>query len=142
MKRVQIFSVGKLKDAQLQKLCDDYHRRCGRLFRAELRPLRDLRALKSALPKRGVLVALDERGTQSTSRQFAALLRRWLDDPGPGVSFVIGGADGLDDELRRRATHLLSLSQLTFAHRLVHLLLAEQLYRAVSILQGSPYHRD
>ena len=142
MKSVTIYSVGKLKDAHLRGLCDDYYRRCSRGFSVQQRPLRDLCALKSALPRRGILVALDERGEQHTSRQLAANLRRWLDDPGPGVSVIIGGADGLDSELRQRADYLLSLGKLTFAHQLVQLMLAEQLYRAVSIMQGSPYHRD
>ena len=142
MKTVTIYSVGKLKDAHLRGLCDEYFRRCGHGFAVKQRPLRDLRALKAALPKRGVLVALDERGEQHTSRQLAALMRRWLDDPGPGVGLVVGGADGLDGELRQRADHVWSLGKLTFANQLVHLMLAEQLYRAVSILQGSPYHRD
>ena len=142
MKSVTIYSVGKLKDAHLREQCEDYFKRCSRVFSVKQRPLRDLRALKSALPRRGILVALDERGEQHTSRQLSAMLRRWLDDPGPGVSLVIGGADGLDSELRQRADHLLSLGKLTFAHQLVQLMLAEQLYRAVSIMQGSPYHRD
>ncbi len=142
MKTVTIFSVGKVKDAHLRGLCDDYHRRCGRLFSMKSKPVRNLKALASALPKRGIVVALDERGEEHTSRQLAARLRRWLDDPGPSVSFVVGGADGLDEKVRKRADHVWSLGKLTFAHQLVHLLLAEQLFRAVSILQGSPYHRD
>lgn len=142
MKTVNILSVGKVKDAHLRGLCDDYYKRCGRLFSVKQRPLRDLKALASSLPRRGVVVALDERGEEHTSRQLASLLRRWLDDPGPGVSLVIGGADGLDEKVRKRANHVWSLGKLTFAHQLVHLMLAEQLYRAVSILQGSPYHRD
>ena len=142
MKAVTIYSVGKVKDAHLRALCDDYFKRCSRQFAVKQRPSRDLQALTSALPRRGILVALDERGEQHTSRQLAARLRRWLDDPGPGVSLVIGGADGLGEDLRRRADHLWSMGKLTFAHQLVHLMLAEQLYRAVSIMQGSPYHRD
>lgn len=142
MKQVQIFAVGKLKDPHLRRLCDDYYRRCGRAFAARERELRDLPALVAALPRRGVVVALDERGDQATSRQLARDLRGWLDGPQRQVTFVIGGADGLDRAVRDRADHLLSLGQLTYAHRLVRLLLAEQLFRAVSIWNGSPYHRD
>ena len=142
MKRALILAVGRQKDAELRRLCEDYYRRCSRRLRVEEREVVDLAALGRALPRQDeMLVALDERGRQHSSRGFAALLRGWLEGPEQTVVFVIGGADGLNDELRRRADHLLSLGQMTFAHRLVRLLLAEQLYRAVSILDGAPYHR-
>lgn len=111
-------------------------------MQVEQREVKDLKAMRRALPDRDALVlALDERGRQRTSQQLAALLQGWLEGPASTAVFLVGGADGLDDELRRRADHLLSLSKMTIAHRLVHVLLAEQLYRAVSIIEGSPYHR-
>ena len=142
MKRALILAVGRQKDADFRRLCEDYYRRCSRRFRVEERELKDVRALKQAVPHRdAVVVALDEHGGQHTSRAFARLLGGWLDRPITTVVFLIGGADGLDDELRSRADHQLSLGSMTFAHRLVRLVLAEQLYRAVSILEGAPYHR-
>jgi len=136
-----ILAVGKLKEPCLEQSCEDYYRRCRRTLPISVKEVRDLAALRSALPERATLVILDERGGQVGSRDFATRLGRWLETPRPLV-FVVGGADGLDDELRARADFLLSLGKMTFAHRLVRLMLAEQLYRAVSILEGSPYHRE
>jgi 23S rRNA (pseudouridine1915-N3)-methyltransferase len=90
----------------------------------------------------GVLVALDERGKTLGSEDFAKRLLRWRDDGKPAVSFVIGGADGLDPALAARADLALSFSPLTWPHQLVRIMLAEQLYRATTILSGHPYHRE
>ena len=97
--------------------------------------------MKKAIPAKARLIILDETGSQFTSREFAKTLEKWTSDSKELV-FAIGGADGFDGELRNRADALLSLGKMTFAHRLARLILSEQLYRAVSILQGSPYHRD
>lgn len=88
------------------------------------------------------LVVLDERGKHLESKRFAEHLGRWRDGGVRQVAFVIGGAYGLTDVVRERADLLLSLSAMTFPHQLVRVLFAEQLYRAVSILQGSPYHHE
>jgi len=97
--------------------------------------------IRSAIPRDSLLVALDERG-----REFGtAALARWLEgaqNESQNAAFVIGGADGLDPGIRRDATLNLRLSAMTLPHALARVLLAEQLYRAVSILQGHPYHRD
>jgi 23S rRNA (pseudouridine1915-N3)-methyltransferase len=140
MRELTLLAVGKLRDSGLRALCDDYYARCRRRFRVVERELRDLSALREAVPKRRQLVLLDERGAQHDSRAFAKQLGRWLGGPHP-LLFGIGGADGFGD-LRQEADALLSLGSMTFAHRLVRVLFAEQLYRAVSILDGSPYHRD
>lgn len=95
----------------------------------------------AALPTGCVPVVLDERGVQTTTRELAGWMRRWMDE-GVNPAFVIGGADGLDDTVKVRAHKLLGLSQLTLPHALVRVVLAEQLYRAVSVLKGHPYHRD
>lgn len=94
-----------------------------------------------ALPAACVPVVLDERGVQVTTRELADWIRGWMDE-GVSPAFVIGGADGLDDNVKARAHKLLGVSRLTLPHALVRVLLAEQLYRAVSILKGHPYHRD
>lgn len=86
------------------------------------------------------VVVLDERGRTLTSPQFAERLGSWRDQGVRQVVFVIGGAYGLTDEVRERADLVLALSAMTFPHQLVRVLFAEQLYRAFSILQGSPYH--
>lgn len=90
----------------------------------------------------GVVVALDERGKMLGSEDFANRLLRWRDDGKPAVSFVIGGADGLEPGLVAGADLTLSFSPLTWPHQLVRIMLAEQLYRATTILSGHPYHRE
>ncbi len=86
------------------------------------------------------VVVLDERGAQLTSPQFAERLGKWRDQGVRQVAFVIGGAYGMTDAVRERADLVLALSAMTFPHQLVRVLFAEQLYRAMAILQGSPYH--
>lgn len=97
--------------------------------------------ISKALPDRGSVVVLDERGKTCTSTELAKRIVRWRDD-GDDVSFVIGGADGIAPTLKARADWLWSLSSLTLPHGLVRVLLVEQLYRAVSILGNHPYHRE
>ena len=87
------------------------------------------------------VVALDERGAPWTTRELASKLERWRESTG-ALSFVIGSADGLDDGFKRRAAARFSLSALTLPHALVRVVLAEQIYRAASLLAGHPYHRD
>ncbi len=87
------------------------------------------------------MVALDERGKPWTTRMLAQRLQRWRDS-GSDVAFVIGSADGLDPAIRDDAAVVVALSALTLPHAMVRVLLAEQLYRAVSLNAGHPYHRD
>jgi 23S rRNA (pseudouridine1915-N3)-methyltransferase len=97
--------------------------------------------ITSALPDQAMLIALDERGRQFTTAELAEYLSRWMQD-GVQPCFVIGGADGLDASLKARADLLFGLSRLTLPHGLARVMLAEQLYRAVSMLKGHPYHRE
>lgn len=101
----------------------------------------EARALRAALPE-GITVALDEHGKTLGSEAFAQQLARWRDDGRPAVGFLIGGPDGLDATLVRDADLALSFSPLTWPHQLVRIMLAEQLYRATTILAGHPYHRE
>lgn len=100
----------------------------------------EAKALGASLPE-GIIVALDERGKSIGSEVFAAQIGRWRDDGRPAASFVIGGADGLDPAFVAKADLVLSFSPLTWPHQLVRIMLAEQLYRATTILAGHPYHR-
>lgn len=95
----------------------------------------------AALPAGSVPVVLDERGAQVTTRELASWLQGWMAE-GVSPAFVIGGADGLADNVKARAVKLLGVSRLTLPHALARVLLAEQLYRAVCIIKGHPYHRD
>lgn len=95
----------------------------------------------AALPKDCEVVALDERGETPTTLVLADTLKAWLAG-GRDIAFVIGGADGLHDDVKRRAGKLLALSRFTLPHGLVRVVLAEQLYRAVTVLHNHPYHRE
>ena len=93
------------------------------------------------VPKGARVVALVERGRDLTTAQLAAQIGRWIGDAAP-TAFVVGGPDGLDAQLRKDAALLLRLSSLTLPHALAQVLLAEQLYRAATLLTGHPYHRE
>lgn len=97
--------------------------------------------IEAALPQGVLRVVLDERGRSFPTRTLADHLKRWRND-GRDIAFIIGGADGLDDTVKSSAGLLWSLSPLTLPHGLVRVVLAEQLYRASSLLAGHPYHRD
>lgn len=96
--------------------------------------------IESVIPKGSRVIALDERGKDLTTVQLSQLLTQWQQD-GRDVTFVIGGADGLDAGFKASADMLIRISSLTLPHGMVRVLLAEQLYRAWSITQNHPYHR-
>jgi len=96
--------------------------------------------IEAAIPKGAHIIALDEHGKDLTSVQLSQLLKQWQQDGGD-VTFVIGGADGLDADFKKNADMLLRISSLTLPHGMVRVMLAEQLYRAWSITQNHPYHR-
>ena len=97
--------------------------------------------LRAGVDAGAALILLDERGKSLTSEQFAARIARLRDGGRRAMAFVIGGPDGLDPALRAEAELILSFGQLTWPHQLARIMLAEQLYRAVTILSGHPYHR-
>lgn len=147
-----VLSPGRFKAGPERDLFERYSTRCP--WRVELMELtlrRDVaagerraaesRLIAHRLPTGRPLVLLDASGELATSEAFARRLGGWRDDGSAGVSFVIGGAEGVDAELHRRADWRLALGRLTWPHLLVRALLAEQLYRAASILAGHPYHR-
>lgn len=98
-------------------------------------------ALLAALPAGAGLVVLDPRGRSLSSEDFAARIASDRDVGAPALAFVIGGADGLSDQVRARAGLMIAYGAATFPHQLVRAMLAEQIYRAVTILAGHPYHR-
>lgn len=104
-------------------------------------PAAEARLLERAVPKGAAVCALDERGRMLSSPEFAGLLAGWRDAGRPAAAFLIGGADGLDPGLRGRADAAVSLGPMVWPHMLARAMLAEQLYRAASILAGTPYHR-
>jgi 23S rRNA (pseudouridine1915-N3)-methyltransferase len=157
--RVSIAAVGRMKSGPERELVARYLDRASASGRAlaltgfdtteiaesragssASRKADEARGLAAAVPP-GILVALDERGKGLGSDAFAGQLGRWRDDGRPAVSFLIGGADGLDPELVSRADVVISFSPMVWPHQLVRIMLAEQLYRATTILSGHPYHR-
>jgi 23S rRNA (pseudouridine1915-N3)-methyltransferase len=132
--RIRILAVGKVRKGWVREGVELYRKRLPGLAIVELRdagPEREAAAIRAELRRDEQLVVLSEEGQTLGSRALASRL-----------AFAIGGADGLAPALRSEASWCLSLSPLTFPHELARLLLLEQLYRAQSILQGSPYHRD
>ena len=97
--------------------------------------------IQAALPKDVLRIALDERGKHWTTRQLTEQMKDWLSS-GRDVAFIIGGADGLHESIRGSANQLLALSAMVLPHGMVRVLLAEQLYRAHSLLNNHPYHRE
>jgi 23S rRNA (pseudouridine1915-N3)-methyltransferase len=97
--------------------------------------------IEAACPKGARIVVLDERGERLTTQQLSVRLKAWMHD-GRDVALLIGGPDGLDPALRDRADERIRLSDLTLPHAMVRVLLAEQLYRAWSLMVGHPYHRE
>jgi 23S rRNA (pseudouridine1915-N3)-methyltransferase len=150
--RIVIASVGRDRKDPAGALCEDYARRCGwpvelielapRAVPAGRRLEEEAERLLKAIPEGAVTVALDERGRNLDSRGFARRLADWRDAGRPAVAFVIGGADGLAPALLERADERLAFGSMTWPHRLVRVMLLEQIYRAQTILAGHPYHRD
>jgi 23S rRNA (pseudouridine1915-N3)-methyltransferase len=101
----------------------------------------EARRILAALPQNCRRIALDEHGTQPTTGQLAAQMQDWMREGGD-VAFIIGGADGLHESVKQAAQQLLALSALTLPHALARVLLAEQLYRAYSMMHNHPYHRE
>ncbi len=154
--KIRIVAVGRLRPGPEATLVSDYVTRFDRTGRAlGLGPveIREVEAKKGGMAAEAALIekaaigaspliALDERGKSLTSPQFAAQLADWRDQGRAEACMVIGGADGIAPELRTRADFRLSLGQMVWPHMLVRVMLAEQLYRAASILAGTPYHRE
>lgn len=151
--RITLLAVGRMKAGAAQDLYELYAARLRWPITVkeveERRPLppealkeQEGALLLAALPRGARTIALDEGGRQLSSRDFAAQLGRWQDDGVQDLAFLIGGADGLAQEARKAADVILSLGRMTWPHMLVRGLLAEQLFRAESILAGHPYHRD
>jgi len=150
--RLHIVAVGKLKAGPHAALARHYAERLAWPLAVreveEKRPLpaaelkeREGALLLAAVPAGAVLIALDEHGRSLTSPAFAQKLAQWRDGGITDLAFVIGGADGLADQVRQKARLVLSLGAMTWPHLLVRGMLLEQLYRAQQILAGHPYHR-
>ena len=155
--KILIAAVGRLRDGHEAALTADYLQRAtvaGRqlgfksveVVEVEAKPSGDQRAEAGALfratPDNSRKILLDERGAEWASRQLAEKLARWRDDGIACATFWIGGADGVSQSVKDNADEKLAFGRQTWPHRLVRVMISEQIYRAVTILSGNPYHRD
>ena len=157
--KIVVVSIGRLKQGPERELAERYRERFEDIGRklgfrglevheipesrardATTRITEEAAAISALIPEKYVLVALDERGKSIDSAGFAAHLGRFRDEA-RDVIFVIGGADGLSPELRRKAKTVVAFGAATWPHQMVRVMLLEQIYRAATILAGHPYHR-
>lgn len=154
--RLGVLAVGHKLADWVAKGCGEYTKRMPRelpLSVVEIKPetrgsktreqllAAEKTRLQAALQGYSRLIVLDERGDDLTTLQLAQRLEGWMREGGD-TAFVIGGADGIDEELKRRADGSIRLSSLTLPHAMARLILCEQLYRAVSVIKNHPYHRE
>ena len=158
--RLIIIAIGRLKRGPERELAERYRERFDDIGRklgfrgieiheipesrardATTRMAEEAASISAAIPAKSVLVALDERGDNIDSTVFARHLGRWRDQSVANTIFMIGGADGLSPDLRRKATLSTAFGSATWPHQMVRAMLLEQIYRAATILAGHPYHR-
>lgn len=154
--KIVLLTIGRTATDYLRCGIDEYSRRIGRYMPFELRELPDVRKkLSEALQKEeegrtllgniqpgDCLVLLDERGREMTSREFSQMVMKKANVVAKNLVFAVGGPYGFSKTVYDRADHLLSLSKMTFPHEMVRLFFTEQLYRAMTIARGEPYHHD
>lgn len=154
---VSIYAVGRLRSGPERTLIDDYKNRFDKSGRAlglgpltihevedkkNIGKLAEAKLLQKAIPKGTNICGLDERGKMLSSIEFANQLATLRDQGVANLGFVIGGAGGLDEGLKKSFNHSFSFGKMVWPHMLVRAMLCEQLYRAASILAGTPYHRE
>jgi 23S rRNA (pseudouridine1915-N3)-methyltransferase len=158
--RLLVIAIGRLKQGPERELAERYRERFDDIGRklgfrgleiseipesrardATSRMAEEATAISAAMPENSVLVALDERGENLDSSAFSRQLGRWRDEGIGNTIFVIGGADGLLPDLRRKAKLRMAFGSATWPHQMVRIMLLEQVYRAATILAGHPYHR-
>ncbi len=158
--RLLIAAVGRLKSGPERDLAERYRKRAAQAGRSvgltgfeivEIREsraddtarrmLEELIAIANVIPERAVTILMDERGESLPSSSFAGHVQAWRMEAKPAAVFVIGGADGLAPGLRDKANLTMAFGAATWPHQMVRVMLLEQIYRAVTILSGHPYHR-
>ncbi|MEO6781211.1 MAG: 23S rRNA (pseudouridine(1915)-N(3))-methyltransferase RlmH [Bradyrhizobium sp.] len=158
--RLVVVSIGRLKQGPERALAERYRERFDDIGRklgfrgleiheipesrardAATRVAEEAATILAAIPEKSTVVALDQRGDNIDSAAFARHLGRWRDEQVASTIFVVGGADGLSPDLRRKAKLSLAFGSATWPHQLVRVMLLEQIYRAATVLAGHPYHR-
>ncbi len=156
--RINLICIGKTDDKEIKNLINYYLPRLPKHWNFELLELPDIKNAKNLSPElikkeetklfhqhienSDIVVLLDEKGKQYTSREFAGKIGNWLNSSTKKVHILIGGAYGFSPEMYERANEKISLSKMTFTHQMIRLFIVEQMYRADQILQGKPYHND
>lgn len=159
--RIQLFAVGRMKSGPERELAARYFDRFtkvapplglelggiievteSRARDAEQRKREEAAKLAESLSMGSVLLLLDERGKNLSSPDFASLITKYRDSGTRAMTVAIGGADGHAEELRQKAQAVISFGAMTYPHQIMRILIAEQLYRAATIISGHPYHRE
>jgi 23S rRNA (pseudouridine1915-N3)-methyltransferase len=159
--RIVVAAVGRLKQGPERELAERYRKRAADAGRsagvsafdiieikesragdAARRMLEESIAIANIIPDDGIIAILDERGESMSSSAFAGRLQGWRAQDRPAVAFIIGGHDGLAPSLREKSNLAIAFGAATWPHQLIRIMLLEQLYRAVTILAGHPYHRS
>jgi len=156
--RISLLCIGKTDDKEISSLIQYYLTRLPKHWNFEITEIADVKNAKNLSPdllkkeeaklflnqidKTDMVILLDEKGKQFTSREFAQKIDNWMNSSVKKINILIGGAYGFSDEIYSRANEKISLSKMTFTHQMIRLFIVEQVYRADQILQGKPYHND
>jgi len=140
--KLEILMIGKIKEKPYRELIESYFLRCSGKMCIELIHCKNEDEMEKRLKNRSVIVALDEEGKNLDSTEFSEWLLKLVNRGTNAVVFCLGGAEGLSEKLKQKTSETLSLSKFTLNHQLALLVLAEQIYRGVSIIFGEPYHKQ
>lgn len=156
--RINLICIGKTDDKEIVSLIKYYLPRIPKHWNFELIEIPDVKNAKNLssdqlkkeeaklfqnqIDSSDLVILLDEKGKQFTSREFSEKIDFWMGSSVKKVNILIGGAYGFSEEIYQRANEKISLSKMTFTHQMIRLFFVEQIYRAATILQGKPYHND
>ena len=156
--KINLLCIGKTDDKEIKNLINYYLTRLPRHWNFEITEIPDVKNARNLTPdllkkeeaklflniieNTDVVVLLDEKGKQFTSREFAQKLDSYQNNSIKKICFLVGGAYGFSEEMYQRANEKISISKMTFTHQMIRLFFVEQIYRADQILQGKPYHND
>jgi 23S rRNA (pseudouridine1915-N3)-methyltransferase len=141
MYKLKVYSVGKTKETWLQEALQEYEVRLRSSLALDWILAKNTEQLKQFLEKEEKFLCLDPAGKQFSSEEFSAYLLKTLENNHSRLAFIIGGAEGLPQEIKSRSQGLISFSKMTFTHQMTRLILVEQLYRALEIAKGTGYHK-
>lgn len=156
--KINLLCIGKTDDKEIKNLINYYLTRLPRHWNFEITEIPDVKNARNLTPdllkkeeaklflniieNTDLVVLLDEKGKQFTSREFAQKLDSYQNNSIKKICFLVGGAYGFSDEMYQRANEKISISKMTFTHQMIRLFFVEQIYRVDQILQGKPYHND